>query len=719
MAMAVHDWHDDDTDDEDDVLLGVVVSPVSLSPRVSSGAATSAPDRPALGSLVSTLGKPGGLYGGSVLGFHERNVGTTAFSPAAGNITRAVASGVVSPGPGRISLAAGGSPRVSVRAPRDDESDGEGDQGAKRGDHGNGDGAGRASPLSGISGLLGGLGLGARRLIPPQSPSAAWPPEARLHLAPGSPSDLYGEEGVEMPPSDGDPRAALAYGDAGLRAVSRARNVKHQRAASRRAAAAARARVRQEALELELGWALEQEQSSMAELARFAGELRRSIIDEDAEAAAAAEKEEQRQLDEMDARWRARDAAVKAVLEADAAELERQKQSAEAAEAAAKKAEEEQKRADEAAAAAKKAADEAKARKEKEDAEATRVANAAKQAADEAKRAEEERRTGVVTGQRLPSGSVPKIQVAAEASKQEGELAKVLADARALVAEYSTAPVAKRERRLINNNITVHVQQIAATRSQVEKKSVDIAQFLNGFQSGTIQRTFATLSLAKRVLTQCDSQVSKLNRFAFALAEVSVKVAVFDATFGQLLIALLHESCVLSVPKYYPFVQGRYASDDEYFKLMGYVAAEEQPAGLSVPKLETTDNFCRRIQGFMLFYGAYTQCDNSRHPHGINHAWAWASRLVNRVPPNRFSATALESFTKHAGFALWSAYGAQFGKILDVIAGEFLPTLEAKDDADSRPVVSRMRTYLNERRFLKPPEGRAMPNTDTSSNTRL
>ena len=82
-------------------------------------------------------------------------------------------------------------------------------------------------------------------------------------------------------------------------------------------------------------------------------------------------------------------------------------------------------------------------------------------------------------------------------------------------------------------------------------------------------------------------------------------------------------------------------------------------------------------------------------------------------------ATALESFTKHAGFALWSAYGAQFGKILDVIAGEFLPTLEAKDDADSRPVVSRMRTYLNERGFLNPPEGRAMPNTDTSSNTRL
>ena len=718
--MAIPDWHDDDTDDEDDVLLGVVVSPAVRSPRrPTSGTATR--DRSA-SSLVSTLGKPTGLYGGSVLGFHERNAGTTAFSPFV-PIAR-TAGGASTPGPGRISLGGlGGSPRVARLRLEDGNEDGDSTGG--RLDGGNdgdvrerGDRGARASP-SGLPGPSRGLGIGgARALIPPRSPSHAWPPEARLHLAPGDPNDLVGVDGVTV---DADP-AALAYGDAGLRAVSLARNIKHQRAASRRAAAAQRARVRQEALELELGWALEQEQTANAELARFADELARSIAREDAEAAAAAEREEQRQLDEMDARWRARDAAVKAVLAADAAESERQKLAAEEADRAAKRAEEEKKRADEAAAAAKKAADEAKAKKEREDAEAKAKKEREDAAAEASRRAEEERRTGVVTGQRLPSGSVPKIQVAAEASKQEGELAKLLAEARAKVAEYSTAPAAKRERRVINNNITVHVQQIAATRQQIEKKAVDIAQFLNGFQPGSIQRTFATVSLAKRVLTQCDSQVSKLNRFAFALAEVSVRVAVFDATFGQVLIALLHEACVLAVPKYYPFVQGRYASDDEYFKLMGYVAAEEQPNDLpegAPPKLETTDNFCRRIQGFMLFYAAYTQCDNPRHPHGINHAWAWVSRLVNRVPPNRFSATALESFVKHAGFALWSAYGAQFGKILDVVDREFLPTLEAKDDADSRPVVSRMRTYLNERGFLRAPEGREMPNTDTSSNTRL
>jgi nucleoporin GLE1 len=89
------------------------------------------------------------------------------------------------------------------------------------------------------------------------------------------------------------------------------------------------------------------------------------------------------------------------------------------------------------------------------------------------------------------------------------------------------------------------------------------------------------------------------------------------------------------------------------------------------------------------------------------------------VPPNRFSATALECYLKHAGFAMHRAYRGQFAKVLDVINDEFLPTLEAKDDADSRPVVSRTRTYLHERVFLKPPEGKEMPITDTSSSTRI
>ena len=295
--------------------------------------------------------------------------------------------------------------------------------------------------------------------------------------------------------------------------------------------------------------------------------------------------------------------------------------------------------------------------------------------------------------------------------------------------DYASAPAAKRDRRKINAQITVHVQQIAATRRQIERKAVEVSQFLQSLpRQNPPARTFATLALAKRLITQCDSQVSKLNRFAFALADVAVRVAAFEPEFGVLLVALLHESCVLAVPKYYPFVQGRYRSDDEYFELMGYreVEQEEEPPGAPTgtqpppgerrAARESTDSYCLRLRGVALFHAAYCQAEHAKHPHGLAHAWRWVSRLLNKVPANRFSATALEAFLKHAGFAMYAAYGRQFGKTLDVVQDRFLPELERGGDADAKPVLNRMRTYLNERSFLVPPEGRDMPLTDTSQN---
>ena len=512
----------------------------------------------------------------------------------------------------------------------------------------------------------------------------------------------------------------------GLRAVSRARAVSHQRVAARRAAARAAADRRKEALELELHWALQAEAEEKAAVAEAAAAIDRDRAARDAEEAADAAREEQRELEEMEARWRKRRADLDAVLAAGAAEEERRRLAAEAAEKAAAEAAAAKKRAEEAAAKAaeEKAKAEAEEKKKKEEAAAAEKAKA--EAADAAAKAAEAaaaargRPAGPSSSSAGKSGgAVPRVQTSAEASKAEGEFAEALREARARITDYVAAPAAKKERRQINNHITVHVQQIAATRKQIEQKAADVAQFLHSLPNDP-QRTFALVSLAKRILTQCDSQVSKLNRFAFALAEVAVRVAVFDQRFGVLLVALLHESCVLAVPKYYPFVEGRYASDEEYFKLMGYVKAEEQgDAPPDNPKLENTDNFCLRLRGFMLFYAAYVQADHARHPHGLPAAWAWLSRLLNKVPPNRFSATALEAFLKHAGFAMHAAYGRQFGKLLDVVDREFLPSLEAKDDGDARPVVSRTRTYLNERGFLKSPEGREMPVTDTSSTTRL
>jgi nucleoporin GLE1 len=122
----------------------------------------------------------------------------------------------------------------------------------------------------------------------------------------------------------------------------------------------------------------------------------------------------------------------------------------------------------------------------------------------------------------------------------------------------------------------------------------------------------------------------------------------------------------------------------------------------------------------MLLYGAYVQVSRvvvQNHPHSIDQAWAWFSRLLNKCPPNRQTAVALESFLKHAGYEFVKTYRNQGVKLLLVIAQQWIPKLESARDPDAVPVISRLRTYLNERKFEILPEGSNMPKTDTSSLT--
>ena len=161
--------------------------------------------------------------------------------------------------------------------------------------------------------------------------------------------------------------------------------------------------------------------------------------------------------------------------------------------------------------------------------------------------------------------------------------------------------------------------------------------------------------------------MAKLNRYAFALAEVAVRIAIDVPRFGVLLVALIHEVCVNAVPKYYPFVQGRYATDDEYYTLMGYVKSDEGDA------FETTDNYVDRMTGIMLFYAAFLQIDAPNHPHGVDAAWRWLARLLNRCPANRHTAVALDSFLKIAGFRMHNEYRGQFIKVLELVHRDFYP----------------------------------------------
>lgn len=51
-------------------------------------------------------------------------------------------------------------------------------------------------------------------------------------------------------------------------------------------------------------------------------------------------------------------------------------------------------------------------------------------------------------------------------------------------------------------------------------------------------------------------------------------------------------------------------------------------------------------------------------------------RLLNELPANRTTATALAVFLKIAGYQMWGRYKGQFIKMLQVVMDEFLPALQ-------------------------------------------
>ena len=141
-------------------------------------------------------------------------------------------------------------------------------------------------------------------------------------------------------------------------------------------------------------------------------------------------------------------------------------------------------------------------------------------------------------------------------------------------ASPSTPRPPRRRSDVDQRQITVHVQQIA-TKRQVVKKNGDISQFRRQRRSNRTPAHVRThLPVQARPhpvrLTGVQAQPVRVR------ARGGVRVAVDVPDFGVILIAtsrVVRSSRTVTTPS-----QGRYASDEEYFKLMGYVAEDQSVA---------------------------------------------------------------------------------------------------------------------------------------------
>lgn len=262
-------------------------------------------------------------------------------------------------------------------------------------------------------------------------------------------------------------------------------------------------------------------------------------------------------------------------------------------------------------------------------------------------------------------------------------------------------------KRSIDKFVTLNVQQISATLDQINAKSRALVSFLHKFTG--IQQDYALFALSKKFVSQCEVQITRLHSFAFPLAEVAVAVGNAFPKFVELLIARLQENNPLNVPMYWGYRKG--GNELSYLRLLGYKVTDES-------NVESTDEFISRMQGYIMFYAAFTQSDNSNNNHGLEFAWKYLARLLNSVPPTRVTAAALDSFLKVTGYRLAQTYNVQFMKLIKCIEEDFLRELERQDDPDSKAVYTRLQTYLTSKAFMNAPEGRNIPQHDLSSYDR-
>lgn len=286
-----------------------------------------------------------------------------------------------------------------------------------------------------------------------------------------------------------------------------------------------------------------------------------------------------------------------------------------------------------------------------------------------------------------------------------------LVEAEQKVAPLVNDPAMKSRRREVEKNITKYVSQISATKEQIRNKTSDLQKVLRSC-TDEVALTYACLVLTQKLVSQCEAQVVKLHSFAFALAVVTVRVGAQFPLFMELMIARLYKVCPLCIPQYQGYLANAGVAKEEVMKDIGYKEVEDIKTGAM--RLESTEEYLFRIQGYLLFYGAITQVDEMNNPYPLRHAWVFLSRLLNHLPANKSTSTALVAFIRVTGFQLYRTYRSQFMKILQYIYDNFLPELKSTEDPETRAVYTRLITYLESRQFEKVPEGRDMPENDDS-----
>ncbi|XP_035791712.1 nucleoporin Gle1-like [Anopheles albimanus] len=242
--------------------------------------------------------------------------------------------------------------------------------------------------------------------------------------------------------------------------------------------------------------------------------------------------------------------------------------------------------------------------------------------------------------------------------------------------------------------------KLAALLSGQDVKVGDATVSINGHPLG---RTYCTMLLAKKFVSQADTGISSNASAAFPIAAIVVALWQRFPEFGRFFLAYLHRECPYMVPYYLPQLDGQ--SQEEFLKTLGYRFVD----GV----LEKQDQYLKRMSGLARLYSAVIATvprrdDPTPHPHGLEYGWRWLTNILNRFPQPDICATLICEFLQTAGADLHAAYGKQFLKVLRVLQGDYLTALNKIDTGGPKARLEGLITQILTEGKIVRPEGISM-----------
>ncbi|XP_052860926.1 mRNA export factor Gle1 [Anopheles cruzii] len=245
--------------------------------------------------------------------------------------------------------------------------------------------------------------------------------------------------------------------------------------------------------------------------------------------------------------------------------------------------------------------------------------------------------------------------------------------------------------------------KLAALLSGQNVKVADVNVSVNGHPLG---RTYCTMLLAKKFVSQADTGISSNASAAFPIAAIVVALWQRFPEFGLFFLAYLHRECPYLVPYYLPQLEGQ--SQEEFLKTLGYRFTDGT--------LEKQDQYLKRMSGLARLYAAVIVTvprrddANLPHPHGLEYGWRWLTNILNRFPQPDICATVIGEFLQTAGADLHAAYGRQFLKVLRLLQGDYLAALNRIDTGGPKARLEGLVTQILSEGRITRPEGMLSPN---------